>query len=1387
MTASQTTLPTDENQQQPRFSLRLLGSPLLQATDGRALPGLGPGKSLAMLAYLAVRGPARRDELISMLWGEIPEEKARNAFRQSLHRLRAILGDDILPQDRDQVAMRGGGLMDIDRDAFVAACDRGRWSAAIERYSGEFMEGFESGESAFDRWADAERVRLRARYQEALLAAGNEAVAQGRISDALGHAKRLVDAAPYDEGAALFEANTLVAAGRPAQAVARLNEFAGRLREELDLPASPPVKSLLDRLERRAAVRDTPPGAAPSPERGPSFVGRAAELSRMLGLLGALKAERGATILLEGESGIGKSRLLDEFADRARNLGGVLILRGREAGLGGVLPYAALAEALRPLVRAAGVAGASRHLLAEAARLLPELRDAFDLPAAAPIEDETGRLRFFEGVAALIDAAAYERPVCLMIDDAQHASQSTADLLIYLSRRLQQSPVLLIIAYRSDRGALQTVDRLRELAAAEPESRIHLEPLDHDESLALARALVEGIPQIGQADIERIIRSSGGRPYAVADLVRRAIIGELPTEVPATLRDVLWARFQTASPSQRRIFFAASLFERSASLRLLAAAAHLPEATAFEAAEELIRAGLLRHADDGLGIAHDTTTSFLVDSSGLAGRAMLAGWAADALAAEAGHSDAELAALYAMAGRASEAFTRARAGAFVAAAMGASSEVSRLLGIALTFAPDETARREIDSLLAAFGKTRLTLTSLSQAEAKEEVAVAAETSSTAQTPSAAPSEHRPSPPRGVETSSERRRRRLLVQGSARQWVISIAISIIVVAVGTAARRAINARSNPAAIPDTLYFSERDVRGQNVLRYAVDARTQNDASIIPASRNLLAPEWTDSLTQPFFNPLASPDLGRVAVQRATPRGAELLIISADRGDTTIVASSTGDNTALDWSPDSRSILYSRTRSLPDGSFDTDLYVVDATRPTRTWAIDTSATRAIAEGKWSPTGAWVAWVARTGTTRQRDVFVARADGSELRNLTGNPADDYDISWSPDGSLLAFTSNRAEGTRVYVYDFEGARLWPVSDRSNEGHAVFSPDGRAIAVESTREGDLAVYVRPALGGTARRVTPRGRQFSVAAWRGGATSAYVDRLRIIGGSALAAGDSARLDLFALTRDGRAVRASGARWRFLDRGVVQPQNDGGDTATLAVNIVARTVGDARVVAEIPGWRADTVLLVATSTQPIQIVDSFDRPIFDARWMSLGRPSPFTGRAPGTTQAAAFPNGDLEWDSGLLLRQTLELRPGLRARLRIYAPFVGRPTQSALTVGFVAANPQAGIDSIAPRFTTLVSTAWEGASGNLVYSVGREASSDAAAALGAGDSHEIEIRIDDNRAVVFSVDGRARWTSSLNFLGDVRNTPVRFWIGGRATGALVAISEFALDQPGRSGR
>src|SRR5688500_16380065 len=85
------------------FELVVLGPPTLRDSFGQIPVGLGSGKPLALLCFLVVRGEARRDEALALLWDDVDEDRARNAFRQALHRLRLALGEDLVVGDRQMI------------------------------------------------------------------------------------------------------------------------------------------------------------------------------------------------------------------------------------------------------------------------------------------------------------------------------------------------------------------------------------------------------------------------------------------------------------------------------------------------------------------------------------------------------------------------------------------------------------------------------------------------------------------------------------------------------------------------------------------------------------------------------------------------------------------------------------------------------------------------------------------------------------------------------------------------------------------------------------------------------------------------------------------------------------------------------------------------------------------------------------------------------------------------------------------------------------------------------------------------------------------------------------------------------------------------------------
>ena len=552
------------------FRLLLLGSARVEGPDGKTVAGLGPGKPLALLAYLVLRGRATRDELIELLWGEVPEGRARNAFRQTLHRMRDALGLRV-----DSLSRAGNSVelechLPSDLADFETALDAGRFDQAIALCRGQFLEGLELGERSFEEWVSAERERINARHRSALEHAIKAALDDGSNPDAAKYAARLADLAPYDADAAVLAATTLVAGGRKAEAIVGLERYASRLQSEMSVSPSPAVSQLLARLRKSTPTAGRPMSAVHVP-----FVGRERPMASLLGVWRSAREGSGQTILVTGTQGSGKTRLIEEFLGRASELESALLLKGRERRGGAPIPHACVAEALRGALSAPGLAGASQHLLAEASRLLPELRDQFQLPPAGIASDEAERVRFFEGVAALLDAVAYEQPVCVVLEDLDLATGGTLDLVGYLTDRLSAAPILFVLT-ASDETVRRRFAQKRHLP---------LGPISSEAARAIALASFAAV-DTPPARLEEIIQAAEGIPFRVIEIATRVSRGEAVSGLPIEFRTLLWSRLQAASSVEQRLFVSSALLNRPASLRLLAAAAHLSETTAFERSEE---------------------------------------------------------------------------------------------------------------------------------------------------------------------------------------------------------------------------------------------------------------------------------------------------------------------------------------------------------------------------------------------------------------------------------------------------------------------------------------------------------------------------------------------------------------------------------------------------------------------------------------------------------------------------------------------------------------------------------------------------------------------------------------------------------------------------------
>src|SRR5262249_22207827 len=193
-------------------------------------------------------------------------------------------------------------------------------------------------------------------------------------------------------------------------------------------------------------------------------------------------------IVVEGEVGIGKTRLADDFS-RWLRANGASVLRTRAFEAGVAVPFGAVLELLRSALKVPGVAGTDPAWLALVGRLVPEIRRQF--PALPEPSSAPGNSLLFEAVSELLLAAADDHPIAILVDDLQWCDPDSCTMIHYLARRLERAPVLWCVTVTlggidRDAPAARLVRALRGNPTA---TRVQLAPLSADEVWLLVREL----------------------------------------------------------------------------------------------------------------------------------------------------------------------------------------------------------------------------------------------------------------------------------------------------------------------------------------------------------------------------------------------------------------------------------------------------------------------------------------------------------------------------------------------------------------------------------------------------------------------------------------------------------------------------------------------------------------------------------------------------------------------------------------------------------------------------------------------------------------------------------------------------------------------------------
>jgi DNA-binding SARP family transcriptional activator len=634
--------------------VRLLGGFCVERIDvGRAVSGWRRRSAKTLTKLLAVHPEhtLHREQIIDILWPGVNAESALNSFGKALHAARHALEPE-LPRRKDSAYLRlTDGMLTlntehvtVDTDQFeqlAKAAMRRREIAAYEMalaaFGGELLP-----EDRYEHWCSERRsvlaelrVRLLLGLAEALEIHGAYNYAADRLRDVLQHD-------PTREAVHRQLMRLYARMGTPDQAVRQFHLCEDVLSRELDLAPQPETISLYGEiLAHRLSQRPSRPGPSDSSRSSPartsnrhSFVGRDRVIQHMCDQLLRRDETQPGMIVVSGEAGVGKTRLMEEFANRSREQGVVTLCvgKGAHASQFACGPFAVALEDY-----AACQSETERMELARIypvlTRFVPSLGSGSPFPAAAP-DLHDYHLDLIPSIVQFFTDLARTKPVLLILGDLQEADDIGLDLIRYLAHLAVRVPLLMVGALLD--SDLEVGAGLRRMVEAMTRERlwlrIELHCLGRRDTDKLVHAMLPGT-RVSDNTLAEIYAQSRGNPLFVRELVdgirlqgESAAANESPQgSWWLTARSLTRTRALTAmrlalmdDPLRRVLGLAATVGSAEISLEQLragAAALEPPMAVAvlFDALDRALQMHLLEEREEGYAFRHPIVRSALYD------------------------------------------------------------------------------------------------------------------------------------------------------------------------------------------------------------------------------------------------------------------------------------------------------------------------------------------------------------------------------------------------------------------------------------------------------------------------------------------------------------------------------------------------------------------------------------------------------------------------------------------------------------------------------------------------------------------------------------------------------------------------------------------------------
>lgn len=592
--------------------------------DNQPLTGMTTGRSQALLAYLILHphAPQPRQRIAFQLWAESTDAQARTNLRKELSYLRRDLpnADQFLLVEAKTLQWSPTAAFTLDVFEFEAAVKaaqtadsaraRSLLEQAIQLYRGDLLPGCE------DEWILPERERLQQMRVNALEQLIDRLKEQRDYRTAIAHAQQLLRIDPLSEAAytSLMQLHGLN--GDRSAALQSYHRCMSVLREELGVDPSAATRKVYEQLllqdeaiedelqevlEQKTSTQRLPPLCPLSPLSCAisPLVGRQHEWQIIQNWVSVDASDAASTVLLlVGEPGIGKTRLLEELCATSP-----VVLWGRGFAAEMVRPYGIWIDALRSVVLPQVV-----NLSPELGFLLPEIGQ----PAKAPPD----RSHLFDAVVQLLAEWATQSSIVVMLDDIQWVDEASSALLHYASRLLSHLPVKFACTARSAE-LTENVAISRVVQALRREQRLttlELQPFDRGKTAELIRSVItDRESALSLEVVDRVFVDSGGNPLFVLEVARalptrgRSLDQSVPVD---NLEALISDRLQQLDPSAREFLPWAAALGRSFKPTTVAQVADYPLPQLLTAIEQLERQSIIRPStsvgnETGYDFAHD--------------------------------------------------------------------------------------------------------------------------------------------------------------------------------------------------------------------------------------------------------------------------------------------------------------------------------------------------------------------------------------------------------------------------------------------------------------------------------------------------------------------------------------------------------------------------------------------------------------------------------------------------------------------------------------------------------------------------------------------------------------------------------------------------------------